>query len=109
MERLAPGLDVEHHFCNGVYMKESFIQHGFCFPQHSHPFPHLSVLASGVVEVEVDGEKKIYAAPKILEIAAHKVHKVTALTDVIWICTHREDETDPAKIDAAILRGEGWN
>lgn len=105
MEKIAPGLGIEHHFCDGVYMKESFIEHGFKFPQHEHPFDHLSVLALGVAEVEVDGVKTVYRAPKVLTIKAGKVHQITALTDVVWICTHRDDETDPAKIDESILSG----
>lgn len=108
MEIISPGLGVEHHFCDGVYMKETFIEHGYKVSQHVHHFDHLSVLASGMAEVEVDGIKTTYRAPKILKIKAGKVHEVTALTDVIWICTHRDDETDPAKIDASILSGEGW-
>lgn len=107
MEKIALGLGIEHHFCDGVYMKESFIEHGFKFPQHAHPYDHLSVLAFGVAEVEVDGVKEIHRAPKILTIRANKVHEVTALTDVVWICTHRDDETDPVKIDASILTGGG--
>lgn len=107
MERVAPGAEIEHHFCDGVYMKECFIEHGFTFPQHEHPFDHLSILAAGTAEVEVDGVKTIYRAPKILNIIKNQVHTITALTDIVWICTHRDDETDPSKIDASILSGEG--
>lgn len=105
MEKIAPGLSINHHFCDGVYMKESFIEHGFQFPQHEHPFDHLSVLAYGQAAVTVDGKTEVYLAPKIIVIKAGKVHHVTALSDIVWICTHRDDETDPAKIDDSILNG----
>ncbi len=39
----------------------------------------------------------------MLTIAAGKAHKVTALTDVRWLCVHATSETDPAAVDAAIL------
>lgn len=105
MERIAPGAQIEHHFCDGVYMKECHIEHGFQFPQHEHPFDHLSILARGQAAVTVDGKTEIYQAPKIITIKAGKIHTVTALSDIVWICSHRDDVTDPAKIDESILSG----
>lgn len=109
MEQIAQGLGVEHHFCHGVYMKETFIDKGYQFPQHEHPFDHLSVLAQGQAAVTVDGKTEVYIGPKIIVIAAGKVHHITALTDIVWICTHRTDETNPARIDASILNGGDRN
>lgn len=105
MEKVAEGAGVVHHFCDGVYMKETFIENGYTFAQHEHPFDHLSVLAKGVARVVVDGKATIYHAPKVLLIEAGKVHSVSALTDIVWICAHRDNETDPTKIDDSILTG----
>ena len=96
---------IVHHFCDGVYAKETHIPNGETFEQHSHPYDHLSALMKGAVIVVVDGEPEYHEAPCILTIKAGKMHAVSALSDVVWACIHKTDETDPDKVDHAILKG----
>jgi quercetin dioxygenase-like cupin family protein len=94
---------IQHHFGGGVYAKETRIPAGYLAVQHAHKFDHLSVLASGAVEVIVDGESIEYIAPACLTIAAGKEHSVLALTDVVWYCIHATDCTDIEAVDDVLI------
>ena len=71
--------------------------------QHAHKYGHLSILASGSVELLVDGIKSIVEAPACLTIAAGKHHGVKSLTDVVWYCVHATDCTDEDDIDEVLI------
>jgi len=93
---------MKHYIGGGVYAKEwraTFT--GETVEQHSHNYDHLSYLASGSVEVTVDGKVQKYSAPTALLIKAHKQHTITALTrDVVWLCLHKiPDEVNPSDAD----------
>lgn len=94
---------IQHHFGGGVYAKETCLTAGSLAVQHSHKFDHLSVLASGEVELIVDGATTIYKAPACLTIAAGKSHNVLALTDVVWYCIHATDCTDSESVDDVLI------
>lgn len=102
-------LDIKHHFGGGVYAKQALIKAGDYAEQHVHEFDHLSVLASGRVLLEVDGESQEISGPQCLLIAAGKRHKVTALEDACWFCIHATDETDHHVIDDVILKKSEGN
>lgn len=93
------GVKISHHFGGKAYAKETIIPSGLRLDQHRHNFDHLSILASGVVLVSVDGVDSEYVGPECILIEAGKRHSVTALTDAVWFCVHGTDCTDPEKID----------
>ena len=90
---------IQHHFGGGVYAKETQIPAGYLAVQHKHKFDHLSILASGKVQLTVDDKATVYEAPACLTIGANKVHSVLALTDVVWYCVHATDCTDVDEVD----------
>ena len=94
---------INHHFSAGVYAKETRIPAGHVLVQHKHRFSHLSILASGSIELMVDGERKIIHAPACLTIAADKHHGVKSLTDVVWYCIHATECTDLNEIDEVLI------
>jgi quercetin dioxygenase-like cupin family protein len=94
---------INHHFSAGVYAKETLIPAGHVLVQHKHKFDHLSILASGSIELMVDGERKIVHAPACLTIEANKHHGVKSLTDVVWYCIHATDCTDTNEIDEVLI------
>jgi len=96
---------VIHHFGGGVYVKESQFQAGESGEKHIHDFDHLSTLATGVVRLQVDEEVSTITGPSVITVKAGKAHKVTALTDCVWLCIHATDCTDPEQIDHQILEG----
>ena len=103
MSDLGSGIGIVHHFSSGVYAKETRIQKGLVLTQHVHRFDHLSILADGVVTVEVDGVVQVLTGPAVLTIEAGKEHKVTSLSDVTWFCIHATDETEPDKVDEGLI------
>lgn len=96
-------MTVKHHFIGGIYAKECHLPVGYTFAQHRHTFDHMSILASGEAIVEVDGVETHMIAPAVINIEARKIHSVTPLTPVVWICTHKTDCTDPDNIDHELV------
>ena len=94
---------IYHHFSAGVYAKETRIPAGYVLVQHKHKFDHLSILASGSIELMVDGVRSEVHAPACLTIEANKHHGVKSLTDVVWYCIHATDCTDEDKIDEVLI------
>jgi mannose-6-phosphate isomerase-like protein (cupin superfamily) len=96
-------LGIAHHFGGGVYAKETHVGAGHVLVQHKHEHAHLSILACGTVEVQVDGVRSILAAPACITIEAGKHHGIRALTDVVWYCIHATDCTDPGAVDEVLI------
>ena len=71
--------------------------------QHVHKHDHLSILASGSVEMAVDGVKSIIHAPACLTIAAGKHHGIKSITDVVWYCVHATDCTNENEVDEVLI------
>ena len=71
--------------------------------QHAHKHDHLSILASGSVELLVDGVRSVVHGPACLTIAAGKHHGVKSLTDVVWYCIHATDCTDENEVDEVLI------
>jgi len=94
---------IAHHFGAGVYAKEALIPAGCILVQHKHKHDHLSILASGSVELVVDGMKSVIHAPACLTITANKHHGVKSITDVVWYCIHATDCTDTDEIDEILI------
>ena len=94
---------IHHHFSSGVYAKETRIPAGFILVQHVHKHDHLSILASGSVEMVVDDVKSVVHAPACLTIAAGKHHGIKSLTDVVWYCVHATDCTDENEVDEVLV------
>ncbi len=96
-------MTVKHHFVGGIYTKEMHLPVGYRFEQHRHSFAHQSVLVSGTAIVEVDGERLEHTGPSVLVIAAKKIHSITPLTPVVWLCQHVTACTDPDDIDSELI------
>ena len=91
-----------HHFGGGVYAKELRMPADYVLLHHRHKFDHLSVLASGSIELIVDGTRKVVHAPACLTITANAHHGVKTLTEVVWYCIHATDCTDADEVDAEV-------
>jgi quercetin dioxygenase-like cupin family protein len=77
---------------DGLFSVEMRIPAGLIVGKHSHSYSHLSFLSKGKVELDVDGNKSIVEAPACVNIVAGKAHAISAITDVVWYCTHATDE-----------------
>lgn len=87
-----------------------FVKAGDCNEGHVHNFDHVTLLAKGSVEVDVEGNKTTFTAPHMIYITAGKRHFLTALEDdTVAYCVHalrtgerEEDILDPAMIPAGV-------
>lgn len=96
-------MNVEHHFGGGVYAKETRLPAGYSMGKHVHQHDHLSMLGSGFALLTVDGVSREIRGPACITVEAGKVHEVKALTAITWFCIHATDETEPGKIDEALI------
>lgn len=77
---------------------------------HAHQFDHLTLLASGKLQVTVDGNVSEFKAPQMIYIAKGKTHELVALEDnTVAYCIHAlrfgervEDIIDPEMVPKGI-------
>lgn len=103
-----PPDNIHHHFVGqdsdkGIYAKELFIPAGYVLLGHEHTYDHLSILASGAIALTVGNGTRYVSGPCALTIKAGEKHQVRAITDAVWFCIHPTGETDPTRVDDAIL------
>jgi len=86
------------------FEKAGDIEHG-----HTHQFDHLTLLASGSLQVTVEGAVSEFKSPHMIYIKADKNHELVALEDnTVAYCIHAlrtADNTeilDPSMIPAGI-------
>lgn len=102
-------MEITHHFGGNTYAKGAKFSAGEILVQHKHNFDHLSILATGSVELLADGVKTVLNAdqqPVCLNIAAGKHHGIKALTDGFWFCIHATDSEDHEHIDETLIAGD---
>jgi len=95
---------ISHHFSDGVYAKQMFLAKGHVALTHSHHYDHLSILASGEVDIALNGVKTRYKAPACIDVKAEFHHEITALEDSVFYCVHATNETDINKIDEVLIK-----
>lgn len=77
---------------------------------HTHQFDHLTLLASGSLQVTANGETSKFAAPHMLYIKKDVVHELVALEDnTVAFCIHAlrdgngvDDIIDPSMIPEGV-------
>lgn len=73
---------------------------------HKHFFDHLTLLASGSLQVEVEGATSVYRAPAMIFIHKDHNHELTALEDnTVAYCIHalRGDNTTGDILDPDMI------
>ena len=69
-----------------VFAVETVAQKGYVLESHKHEHSHMSVLVSGTADVTVDGVTTRMTGYKFITIPKDTVHKVEAVTDIVWLC-----------------------
>jgi quercetin dioxygenase-like cupin family protein len=69
-----------------VFAVETVAQKGYVLESHKHEHSHMSVLVSGTADVTVDGVTTRMTGYKLITIPKDTVHKVEAVTDIVWLC-----------------------
>ncbi|AIO75265.1 cupin domain-containing protein [Burkholderia multivorans] len=89
-------MTIKHHFtAGGVYAREQTLRAGEEVQKHVHDYDHLSYLAHGTAMLDVEGELSVLHGPCMLEVKAGRAHRITAVTDLTWLCIHAESVADP--------------
>lgn len=92
---------VDIRVADGLFAKSTtFPCAGMIAPMHSHEYPHLSIIASGAVEVEKDGVPMgRFDAPAIIYIEAQAKHLFKTL-DIFTtvVCVHNSDRCEAGEI-----------
>lgn len=82
---------VANMFVRQMHFKET----GACEQGHAHAFDHLTLLASGKLLVEANGETTEYTAPTMIYIDSEVEHKLTALEpETVAYCIHGLRDTE---------------
>jgi quercetin dioxygenase-like cupin family protein len=97
------GIEIAHHFSARECAVEARIPAGISLPQHAHDHDHLSILASGTVDLTVDGQTKRFTGPAVLHVRANAVHLVAAITDTFWVCCHGVSAEDQADLEKQVI------
>lgn len=98
--------DVQLACVSNMYVRMMDFKKDGTEPGHAHAFDHLTLLASGSVEIEVDGMVTNFMAPKMIFIAKDKVHSIKALEDnTLCFCIHpiRDGERVEDIVDPSML------
>jgi quercetin dioxygenase-like cupin family protein len=76
-----------------------FVKAGDQNEGHEHNFDHVTLLAKGSVEVDVEGNKSTFTAPQMILIVAGKRHFLKALEDgTVAYCVHALRDKDTEEI-----------
>lgn len=83
-------MDIQFHggdaHSGEVFVVETVAEAGYLLESHQHEHSHLSVLVSGTADVTVDGKTERMTGYRMVSIPANTVHKVQAVTDIVWLC-----------------------
>jgi quercetin dioxygenase-like cupin family protein len=90
-----------------LYVRQMhFKEQGVCEQGHAHSFDHLTLLASGQLQVEANGKTTVFIAPTMIYINADIEHKLTALMpNTVAYCVHglRDTEKSDDIIDPKMI------
>lgn len=92
--------DADSFEIGGVFIKVMSLKKGEQVVTHAHEYNHAHILGEGRIQIEVNGQKTEYQAPRIIEILAGQHHGITALEDSTGFCVH-----GTSNIEAIPFRG----
>lgn len=100
---------VIHHFAPGVYMREMRVPAGTIVIGHEHKTEHLNVVMSGRAVVMIDGVRHDVRAPYAVTSKPGTRKIALVLEDMVWATVHATTETDPEKLEAALItKSQTW-
>ena len=88
-----------HHFADGVYLRELFMPAGMVVVGKIHVTKHLTIVASGTVQITTDKGVEEITGPTVFVSPAGAKKAIHAITDATLMNPHPTDETDLDKIE----------
>lgn len=87
-------------FFGNIWVRQRVLKQGETQPGHQHHFDHVTLLAQGRVEVQVEGRSKEFEAPTFIVIRKEHEHAFTALTEqAIYYCVFALRDLDGEIMD----------
>lgn len=99
----AGAITVAHHFTAGLYARELSLAAGVCVVGKLHRTRHLFVLTQGEVLIDDGTGLQRLIAPATVETLPGIKRAIFAVTDATMMTFHVTEETDLAKIEAAVI------
>jgi hypothetical protein len=93
---------IELGYFGNIWVRQNILEkEGESHPGHKHYFDHVTLLARGKVQVEVEGhDPKEFEAPTFIVIKKEHEHKITALTDdALYYCVFALRDNDGNVVD----------
>lgn len=93
---------IELGYFGNIWVRQNILEkEGESHPGHKHYFDHVTLLARGKVQVEVEGhDSKEFEAPTFIVIKKEHEHKITALTDdALYYCVFALRDNDGNVVD----------
>lgn len=84
---------------DGVYIKAYFVPRGTKLYSKFFPTNHVTILATGSIAMEVDGQMTKYVAPAHYVFPANRRIPILVLEDSVWYCVHATEETDLTELE----------
>lgn len=102
-DNIAEELPLEHHVCNGVYVRSLTIPAGTVLTGKIHKTKHISILQQGDISVMTEEGMKRLQAPLIIESEPGMKRAGFAHTDTIWTTVHPTNLTDIKEIEESLF------
>jgi quercetin dioxygenase-like cupin family protein len=88
-----------HYFADGVYLREMFMPEGSVVVGKIHRTKHLTIIASGTVQITTDEGVKELTGPSVFVSEPGAKKAIYALTDATLMNPHPTEETDLDRIE----------
>jgi hypothetical protein len=94
---------LKHHFAPGAYAREILLPAGSLVIGKIHRHAHINVISQGRVSVMTETGRKDLCAPCTFVSEVGTKRAVYAHEDTVWTTVHVTNETDPEKLEDAII------
>lgn len=95
--------ETTHDFAPGIYMRTLHIPKGSLLTGKMHATDHLNIVSKGDISVLTEDGIHRIKAPAIIPARAGMKRVGFAHEDTVWTTVHGTDETDLAKLEAALI------
>ena len=92
-----------HHFADGVYLREMYMPEGSVVVGKIHRTKHLTIIASGTVQITTDKGIETITGPAIFVSPAGAKKAIHAITEATLMNPHPTEETDLVKIEQQFI------
>jgi len=92
-----------HHFADGVYLREMYMPEGSVVVGKIHRTRHLTIIASGTVQITTDKGIETITGPAVFVSPAGAKKAIHAITEATLMNPHPTEETDLVKIEQQFI------